>query len=77
MVLDLSRDLGVNWAGIEVILHMREQMLAMQRQVHDIFTHLHRQMKNTLAERQLDRQPGSLPKMDVIRILEEKETGSE
>ena len=29
----LVRDLGVNWAGVEVILRMREQLRATQRQV--------------------------------------------
>ncbi|MEJ2033037.1 MAG: chaperone modulator CbpM [Deltaproteobacteria bacterium] len=74
MVLELSRELGVNWAGIEVILHMRERMLSMQRQVQEIFSHLHRQMKDTLAEQQSGRRHQSLPKMDLIRILEEKDS---
>lgn len=73
MILELSRELGVNWAGIEVILHMRERMLAMQRQVQEIFDHLHRQMKDRL-DQQPDSRRGSLPKMDLIRILEEKES---
>lgn len=32
MILALTRDLGVNLAGVEVILNMREKMLAMQRE---------------------------------------------
>ncbi|RMG08770.1 MAG: MerR family transcriptional regulator [Acidobacteria bacterium] len=32
MILSLTRDLGVNLAGVEVILNMREKMLAMQRE---------------------------------------------
>lgn len=33
IVLDLTRDLGVNLAGIEVILNMRQQMQEMKEQV--------------------------------------------
>jgi hypothetical protein len=29
----LVRDLGANWAGVEIVLHMREEMLVMRRQV--------------------------------------------
>jgi MerR family transcriptional regulator/heat shock protein HspR len=32
----LTRDLEVNLEGVEVILHMREEMVAMQRQVQEI-----------------------------------------
>lgn len=32
-ILTLTRDLGVNLAGVEVILHMREKMDAMQREI--------------------------------------------
>lgn len=33
LILSLTRDLGVNLAGVEIILNMREKMEAMQRQV--------------------------------------------
>ncbi|GIU82035.1 MAG: MerR family transcriptional regulator [Acidobacteria bacterium] len=32
LILSLTRDLGVNLAGVEIILNMREKMLAMQRE---------------------------------------------
>ena len=31
MVLSLTRDLGVNLAGVEVILNMREKLITMER----------------------------------------------
>src|SRR5580692_191315 len=37
VILTLTRDMGVNLAGIEIILNMREKMAEMQRQV-EIFT---------------------------------------
>ena len=33
VILKLTRELGVNLAGVEIILNMREKMEAMQRQV--------------------------------------------
>ena len=33
VILKLTRDLGVNLAGVEIILNMREKMEAMQRQM--------------------------------------------
>ena len=38
VILHLTRDLGVNLAGVEIILNMREKMSEMQRQVEDFVT---------------------------------------
>ncbi|MEO8128668.1 MAG: helix-turn-helix transcriptional regulator [Bryobacteraceae bacterium] len=35
VILQLTRELGVNLAGVEIILNMREKMEAMQRQMMD------------------------------------------
>lgn len=42
-ILSLTRDLGVNLAGVEVILNMREKMEAMQREVENLLDYLYRQ----------------------------------
>ena len=39
-LLRLTRDLGVNLAGIEVILKMRRQMIEMQKQIEDLVAYL-------------------------------------
>src|SRR6202162_5416533 len=36
VILKLTRELGVNLAGVEIILNMREKMEAMQRQIEEI-----------------------------------------
>lgn len=41
----LMHDLGVNFEGAEVALHMREQMIAMQRQFNEILRRLARARK--------------------------------
>ena len=38
VILTLTREMGVNLAGIEIILNMREKMAEMQRQM-EAFTH--------------------------------------
>src|ERR1700710_2293367 len=35
VILHLTRDLGVNLAGVEIILNMREKMAEMHRQIED------------------------------------------
>ena len=40
VILKLTRDLGVNLAGVEIILNMREKMEEMQRQMDDFVTSL-------------------------------------
>lgn len=42
----LIEEMGVNLEGAEVALHMREQMIAMQRQFHQVLHLLQRQMKS-------------------------------
>ena len=40
IILSLTRDLGVNLAGVEIILNMREKMDAMQREFERFFDYL-------------------------------------
>src|ERR1700759_4049088 len=40
IILSLTRDLGVNLAGVEIILNMREKMATMQREFQGFFEYL-------------------------------------
>ena len=40
VILSLTRDLGVNLAGVEIILNMREKMSQMQREFEQFFDYL-------------------------------------
>ena len=42
-ILRLTRDLGVNLAGVEIILKMRRQMLMMQEELEGLTSHMHQQ----------------------------------
>jgi MerR family transcriptional regulator/heat shock protein HspR len=44
VILSLTRDLGVNLAGVEIILNMREKMDAMQRQMQEFVVCLNQEM---------------------------------
>jgi MerR family transcriptional regulator, heat shock protein HspR len=43
VILHLTRDLGVNLAGVEIILNMREKMSEMQRQMESFVSGLNRE----------------------------------
>ena len=63
VILSLTRDLGVNLAGVEIILNMREKMFAMDRQI--------REFVNTLNEEMADRrrQPESQARTSLIPFV--------
>src|SRR5690349_24569742 len=44
VILKLTRELGVNLAGVEIILNMREKMEAMQRQIEEFVATLNREL---------------------------------
>jgi len=44
VILHLTRDLGVNLAGVEIILNMREKMREMQSQIQEFVTTLNREL---------------------------------
>jgi MerR family transcriptional regulator/heat shock protein HspR len=44
-VIRLARDLGVNLAGIEIILKMRRRMLDMQTQIEDLTSYVQSEMR--------------------------------
>src|SRR6202158_2926070 len=44
VILHLTRDLGVNLAGVEIILNMREKMSEMQLQIQEFVATLNREL---------------------------------
>src|SRR5688500_5058067 len=44
VILQLTRELGVNLAGVEIILNMREKMEAMQREINDFVSSLNEEL---------------------------------
>ena len=50
VILSLTRDLGVNLAGVEIILNMRQKMSEMQRQMQDFVSYVNDQMGSLPSE---------------------------
>src|SRR5918997_624417 len=50
VILKLTRELGVNLAGVEIILNMREKMEEMQRQIEDFVRHLNTELSTHLHQ---------------------------
>jgi MerR family transcriptional regulator, heat shock protein HspR len=64
VILKLTRELGVNLAGVEIILNMREKMEAMQKQIQGFVETLNEELSQRAARRPMEN--NSL--MPVIQI---------
>ncbi len=51
VILHLTRDLGVNLAGVEIILNMRERMSEMQSQIQEFIATLNRELVSHAGRR--------------------------
>ena len=49
-ILHLTRDMGVNLAGVEVILRMREQMEVMQRDTEGLIGYIREELKREMTK---------------------------
>jgi MerR family transcriptional regulator/heat shock protein HspR len=49
VILKLTRELGVNLAGVEIILNMREKMEAMQKQIESFVQTLNQELSQRAA----------------------------
>ena len=49
VILTLTRDMGVNLAGIEVVLNMREKMIEMERQMQEFMEFVRDEMTRRVA----------------------------
>lgn len=63
VILHLTRELGVNLAGVEIILNMREKMAEMQAQIEEFVTTLNREL---VARR---RTPAPEEKHSLMRVV--------
>lgn len=52
VILHLTRDLGVNLAGVDIILNMREKMGEMQSQIQEFIATLNSELAARTAKRQ-------------------------
>ena len=65
IVLKLTRELGVNLAGVEIILNMREKMEAMQRQIEQFVENLNRELATRVSALERDEAHSLIPVIEV------------
>lgn len=66
LILNLTRDLGVNLAGVEIILNMREKMNRMQRE----FENFLRYIRENIAQEMFSNDDGSKSALVPRRRIE-------
>jgi MerR family transcriptional regulator, heat shock protein HspR len=72
VILELTRELGVNLAGVEIILNMREKMAAMQAEIERFMKLLNQELAQHLQH-----PAGEPPKNALVRVVRSKQqTGS-
>ncbi len=69
VILHLTRDLGVNLAGVEIILNMRQKMMQMQEQIESFVETLNQELSDRVPARPVvvERTRTLIPVIDVKR----------
>ena len=65
VILELTRELGVNLAGVEIIMNMRQKMAAMQAQIEQFVSTL-----NTELDRNLRHIAEPEPRNSLMRVAQ-------
>ncbi len=60
-ILSLAREMGVNMAGIAIVLQMRERMEEMNRQMQGFVDFVRTEMMTRMQQAQEKQQPGLVP----------------
>lgn len=56
VILTLARDMGVNLAGIEIILNMREKMVEMEKQMTEFASAVQQELSRVVSVRERDQE---------------------
>ena len=67
VILTLARDMGVNLAGIEIILNMREKMVEMERQMTEFATVVQQELARVAALR-----GEAAPRTAIVRAVPQR-----
>jgi len=68
IILKLTRDLGVNLAGVEIILNMREKMAAMQKQIEEFVQSLNEELAARIQRPERQERNTLIPVIDLPSI---------
>jgi MerR family transcriptional regulator, heat shock protein HspR len=67
VILKLTRDLGVNLAGVEIIMNMRERMEQMQQQIEEFVSTLNTEMNHRARHAEPEPVNTLIPVIEVRR----------
>jgi len=78
LILNLTRELGVNLAGVEVILNMRDKMARLQTEMNAFLEFFLQQMRQSGMSRTEVRKAAALAKVspDSVRVLLDRLEGT-
>src|SRR5690349_18407533 len=65
VILKLTRELGVNLAGVEIILNMREKMAAMQQQIEEFVAQLNTEISKRSEDGREHVQQSLIPVIEI------------
>ena len=69
VILKLTRDLGVNLAGVEIILNMREKMEAMQQQIEQFVSTLNQELASHVRKPAQEDQRSLIPVIHMTPMI--------
>ncbi len=75
-ILNLARDLGVNIAGIAIVLQMRERMEEMNRQMQGFVEYVRTEMLTRMQQAQSGGAPGLVPLRRPVVMPQREGTAS-
>jgi len=68
LILNLSRDMGVNLAGVDIILNLREKMNEMQQQINELVRYLKEELGKNVPGETNERGLVKSPAANLIRF---------
>jgi MerR family transcriptional regulator/heat shock protein HspR len=69
LILNLTRDLGVNLAGVEIILNMREKMNRMQREFENFLQYIRENVAQELFSRDDQSKSALVPRRRIELVV--------
>lgn len=75
VILQLTRELGVNLAGVEIILNMREKMAAMQKQIEEFVDTLNRELATHFRAPEASEATSLIPVIRAPSMVRQKPSG--
>jgi MerR family transcriptional regulator, heat shock protein HspR len=69
VILNLTRDLGVNLAGVEIILNMRRKMEQMQSEINEFLGHVRQELQRTSPDAEAEGSEQALVRVSPAPIV--------